>query len=164
MAYRIRAATVDDLPGLRDMLWEAAAVAEVLRELGKEASLQLPEVWKYLDGWKRPGDTGVVAVDDAGRVIGAAWYRFFTAAPGYGYISDDIPELAIGVDAAARGQGVGDALLRALIAEARAQGLPAIGLSVDKQNRARRLYERLGFRDAGITEATETSLTMILKL
>ncbi len=147
------------------MLWEAAAVAEVLRELGKEASLQLPEIWKYLDGWGRPGDNGVVAVDDADLVIGAAWYRFFTAAaPGYGYISDDIPELSIGVDASARGQGVGEALLRALIAEARAQGLPALALSVDKQNRALRLYERLGFHDAGITEATETSLTMILEL
>ncbi|QYX57624.1 GNAT family N-acetyltransferase [Roseovarius sp. SCSIO 43702] len=48
---------------------------------------------------------------------------------------------------AARGQGVGSALLDAVIAEAAARGLPAVRLDViDDNPRARALYERKGFR------------------
>jgi len=42
------------------------------------------------------------------------------------------------------GKGVGTALLRALVAEARAAGA-SLRLSVHRANPARRLYERLGF-------------------
>lgn len=165
MKFDVRIATSDDLPHMWDMLWEAAAVAESLRMLGKEATLQIPEIAKYLTDWGRPGDTGVIAVDPAGRRLGAAWYRFFTSLnPGYGYISDDIPEITIGVDPDARGHGIGKALLEALCNAARDRGLARIGLSVDRKNAAVSLYERAGFVDAGIVEASETSQTMIIDL
>jgi len=46
----------------------------------------------------------------------------------------------------ARGAGVGDALMRFLTAEARAQGIEQMILTVAAENsRARRLYERWGF-------------------
>lgn len=156
---------IDDLPHMADMLWEAAAVADVLREMGRTDALQLPGVAKYLEGWGRSGDFGVVAIDPTGRRLGAAWYRFFTAQnPGYGYISDEIPEITIGVDPESRGLGVGRALLEALCNGARERGLKAIGLSVDRENAAAVLYERVGFVDAGIVEASETSKTMIKHL
>ena len=44
------------------------------------------------------------------------------------------------------GQGVGEKLMRALIAEATSRGV-GLCLSVRSENPARRLYERLGFRD-----------------
>jgi len=43
-----------------------------------------------------------------------------------------------------RGSGIGASLVRELIGEARAAGKPLV-LHVEKQNRAARLYERLGF-------------------
>jgi ribosomal protein S18 acetylase RimI-like enzyme len=43
-----------------------------------------------------------------------------------------------------RGRGVGTSLLRALLAEAAANGTP-VTLRVDRDNRARSLYRRLGF-------------------
>jgi ribosomal protein S18 acetylase RimI-like enzyme len=50
------------------------------------------------------------------------------------------------VDAGARGQGIGSALVETLCAEARARGYQAIRLDViDTNLRARALYERLGF-------------------
>jgi ribosomal protein S18 acetylase RimI-like enzyme len=52
----------------------------------------------------------------------------------------------MGVATAARRRGIGEALLRAVIDEARARGLRRIVLEVLEQNEpARRLYERLGF-------------------
>ena len=45
----------------------------------------------------------------------------------------------------ARGHGLGTALLARLLAEADAAGLP-VTIHVERENRARRLYARLGFR------------------
>ena len=47
-----------------------------------------------------------------------------------------------------RGRGLGTALLVGIIAEATRAGLP-IRLQVDANNRARRLYRRLGFEETG---------------
>lgn len=159
----IRPVQADDLPFLWDMLWEAAAVDAGMCDRGKEAALADPLNRKYLDGWGRLGDAGVVAADETGTRLGAAWYRLFPVeAASYGFVAADIPEVAIGVAAGARGQGVGSALLGALLAIAREQGYRAVGLSVDRRNPARRLYERHGFRDAGLSAPTESSLTMIV--
>lgn len=58
------------------------------------------------------------------------------------------------VSDSARGQGLGTALLEAVVAEARRRGYPAVRLDVvDTNTRARALYERRGFvldRTAGI--------------
>ena len=54
--------------------------------------------------------------------------------------------MSIGVKPKARGQGIGEKLMRALIGEAARRGL-SLNLSVRSDNPARRLYERLGFRD-----------------
>jgi GNAT superfamily N-acetyltransferase len=124
--FSIRPVVPDDLPFLWEMLWEAAAVAPELRAMGREAALAIPSIRKYLDGWGRPGDAGVIAVGADGKRLGAAWYRRFPADdPGYGFVANDIPELSIGVAVEARGQGVGRALLDALLATARQQGCRA---------------------------------------
>ena len=161
----IRPALDTDLPFLWDMMFEAAAVSESMRLLGKEKALALPVNRKYVEGWGRAGDAGVIALDPTGQALGAAWYRLYpTSAPGYGFVSPDVPELTIGVEAAARGQGIGGALLRALVELARDEGYAALSLSVDRNNPALRLYERLGFQDAGISGPEETSVTMIKQL
>jgi ribosomal protein S18 acetylase RimI-like enzyme len=161
----IRPVQPDDEPFLWDMGWEATAVDDEMRALGREAAFALPHSRRYLDGWGRPGDAAVVALAADGQRLGAAWYRLFPAEePGWGFVAPDVPELGIGVVAEARGRGVGSALLDALLALAREQGYRAVSLSVDRQNPARRLYERKGFRDAGISDPTDTSVTMITHL
>ena len=52
---------------------------------------------------------------------------------------------------AAQGAGVGSAIIRDLQEQAQHRGLP-LRLQVLKQNRARELYERLGFAQTGETE------------
>jgi GNAT superfamily N-acetyltransferase len=161
----VRPATAADLPFLWDMLFEAAAVSPAMRALGKEAALARPENQKYLAAWGREGDAAVVAFDALGLPCGAAWYRLFPeAAPGYGFVAPDIPDLAIGVSPDARGQGVGTLLLKALLADARANHFVRMSLSVDRENPARTLYERLGFHDAGVSDPDDSSITLIATL
>ena len=158
----IRIVQSEDVPFLWDMMYEAAAVAESMRVLGKEKALSLPVNRKYVEEWGRPGDAGVIAIDQMDQPLGAAWYRLHPAeAPGYGFISSTIPELTIGVRADARGQGIGQALLQALIALAQSQGYAALSLSVDRNNPARHLYERFGFCDAFVSTGEDTSVTLI---
>jgi ribosomal protein S18 acetylase RimI-like enzyme len=161
VVLEIRLAHPDDEPFLWDMGWEATAVDDEMRALGREAAFAILHVRRYLDGWGRPGDAAVVAVVNGER-LGAAWYRLFpTEDPGWGFVATDVPELSIGVAAEARGRGIGSTLLDALLRLAHEQGYRAVSLSVDRQNPARQLYERKGFRDAGISDLGDSSLTMI---
>ncbi len=116
----------------------------------------------YVKAWGRRGDTVVIAIGE-GFPVGAAWYRLFTSKqPGYGFVDERTPELAIAVVPSARGKGVGSALLSALVAQAREAGHEAISLSVDKHNAAAiRLYEEHGFERVG---ETVDSLTMRARL
>lgn len=94
--------------------------------------------------------------------MGAAWLRFFTGSdPGYGFVDDTTPEVSMGIRSQLRGRGIGTRLLDALLAQARQTGLETLSLSVERDNPARRLYERTGFLtvdDAG------GAFTMLLRL
>jgi ribosomal protein S18 acetylase RimI-like enzyme len=142
-----------DVRFLRDMLHHAYYWRE--RDPGSTAM-------RYVRAWGRPGDTAVIALED-GFPVGAAWYRLFpTAEPGYGYVDERTPELAIAVVPSKRGHGIGDALLRSLLDKARQAGYPSLSLSVDSQNAgAIRLYERHGFQR---TDDDGESLTMVARL
>lgn len=106
-----------------------------------------PRLRRYLASWGRRDDFALVARDEGGRKLGAAWYRLFPESePGYGFVDADTPEIAIAVVPDRRGTGVGGALLRALTDAARSNGFDAISLSVQKSNHAAmRLYEKSGF-------------------
>jgi ribosomal protein S18 acetylase RimI-like enzyme len=100
----------------------------------------------YVKAWGRPGDTAVIAIDN-GFPVGAAWYRLFSdRRPGFGFVDESTPELAIAVVPSARGRGIGSALIDALSARAREAGHRAISLAVDSTNDgAIDLYRRHGF-------------------
>jgi ribosomal protein S18 acetylase RimI-like enzyme len=121
-----------------------------------------PALSHYLDGWMRAGDFGVVAQTRAGAGAGAAWCRTFAAdEAGYGFVSADIPELTIGVLPDHRGAGIGTALMTGLLALGRSRGLRAISLSVEDGNRARALYDRLGFVKVGRNGGSDTLLVRL---
>lgn len=136
---QIRTATAGDA----DLLWRFLAIAAY--EPDAERARSVPLVAAHLLGWPRPGDFGFMA-EQAGQAIGAAWCRQFVAAesPTF-HIDDHTPELSIAVVPQARGQGVGEALLKAIAAESGARG-QAICLNVRHDNPAIGLYERVGFR------------------
>ena len=141
---RNRPAGTEDVPFLATMLGEAAVWNPDKPTPTGDEVMADPRYARYLAGWPRPGDFGLVAGADG--PVGAAWYRTYTDAEhGYGYIAADVPELAIAVIGSRRREGIGRRLLVELIDASVAQGYAAISLSVREQNPARRLYESTGF-------------------
>jgi ribosomal protein S18 acetylase RimI-like enzyme len=143
----LRAAAAADEPFLCAMLFYAANMAADGARSPDEAR-EHPYLAKFVRGWGRPGDLGVLA-EAAGLPVGAAWVRHLVGAEkGYPAVDDAYPELAIAVLPGRAGQGIGGALLGRLIALARPR-FPGIVLSVRADNPARRLYERHGFTVSG---------------
>ena len=168
MTYSFRRVRVDDV----DFLWEMLYHASYAADEGVAEADALHEhavLARYVEGWGRPSDLGVVAVEDGiGERIGAAWLRLLTGeAKGFGYVDDETPELAIAVVPAHRGRGVGERLLAELLDAARGT-FGAVSLSVRANNPALRLYERMGFRTVsgrGTEKQVESaSLTMKVDL
>jgi GNAT superfamily N-acetyltransferase len=157
-APRIRPALASDAAFLADMLAVAAYWRDDSTTPEGIEVVADPALARYVLGWPRPGDTGVVA-EHGGQRLGAAWYRFFSPAePGYGFTSPEVPELTLAVLATARGQGLGRRLLEHLIAAARRAGVRALSLSVESDNPARNLYVSAGFRVLASTGGAETML------
>jgi ribosomal protein S18 acetylase RimI-like enzyme len=144
---RIRELVDGEAGFLREMLLAALAWRPGVELPPAEWVLAHPQVSVFHEGWGRAGDTAFVAEDDS-RLVGAAWYRFFTnESHGEGFVDEATPELAIAVVDGCRGRGIGRRLMEALHERARADGLPRLSLSVDAENPAKRLYERLGYVD-----------------
>jgi ribosomal protein S18 acetylase RimI-like enzyme len=148
----IRKASGGDVPFLRDMVRHA-----YYWRWGAPETADVPAA-RYVEGWGRPGDRGLIALDE-GFPVGAAWYRLFTAErPGYGFLDAETPELTIAVVPSRRGRGLGEGLLSALLEHARADGFASISLSVEKDNPALHLYERFGFR-----QVREMGQTLVMR-
>jgi ribosomal protein S18 acetylase RimI-like enzyme len=156
----VRAASASDGDFLRQMLVMAADWRPGPRRLTVADVLAEPMLAHYVFGWPRAGDFGVIADGDSGLPIGAAWCRLFPADdPGYGFVAVDVPEVSIGVVEEARGAGVGRRLMEDLVAAAGERGVARLSLSVEIDNPARGLYDRLGFVEV---HHGGGSLTMVL--
>ena len=139
-----RRATAADLPFLEEVF---VIAADWNPEAAKGAEFWHadPTFQKYLAGFPRDTDLGFIA-EREGQDAGAVWSRYFTAAdPGYGFVAEDIPELSIGVVAGRRGEGIGRALLNAMLAASPV----SLSLSVEDGNPAQELYRKSGFVPVG---------------
>ena len=89
----------------------------------------------------------LVVRDDVGRVVGSV---ALVLAGDFGEVTESDDEASfrmLAVDAAARGRGVGELLVRTCLDRARAAGKRRVVISTDpRMTAAHRLYERLGFR------------------
>lgn len=148
--FRIRRIIPDDIPSLERMLYLAIHVPAG-QEAPPFAIIYLPDLFHYIENFGQENDLGFAA-ELNGEVIAAAWARILAdpALPGFGNVDQDTPELAIAVEPAYRGQGIGTRLLEELHQGLRQRGVQQISLSVQKSNPARNLYERLGYQTAEV--------------
>jgi ribosomal protein S18 acetylase RimI-like enzyme len=86
-------------------------------------------------------DHVALVAEEHGEIVGTLYANLATAHFGYVFGVYTVP--------AARGRGVGRALMQAIAAHLREQGREYVVLSVDTPNEgAREFYDRLGFEDA----------------
>jgi ribosomal protein S18 acetylase RimI-like enzyme len=143
VTVQLRPARADDEPFLLTTLFHAAHANDEPGVLPRHL-LGNPALARYVVGFGRPGDLGILALRGEAPV-GAAWVRLLVGAErGYGWVDDDTPELAVAVLPDAVNAGVGTAMLTELLARAR-ERYSGVSLSVRGDNPARRLYLRLGF-------------------
>ncbi len=161
MTPEFRDATEEYLPSIKRVLYEAVAWNPDRRLPPPEQTLEMPQLAMYHRGWGRPGDLAVVAELD-GEVIGGALCRLFTNEEhGHGFYDEDTPELGVAVWGGHRGQGIGTCLIEHLERRAVAEGVEKLSLSVESANRARNVYERMGYE---LVAEGEGDLLMLKKL
>jgi len=134
-----------DYACLPEFLYQAVYIPAG-EELPPRSIINDPEIFIYIKEFgMQLGDLGVVA-EQNGQVVGAAWTRII---PAYGHIDHDTPELAISILPEFRGYGIGTKLLKRLFEVLRKHGYKRTSLSVQKNNPAVRLYQRLGYEITG---------------
>lgn len=160
--YRIRLAEEGDLPFLWDMLFASLYAGEGTEPFDRSI-LEESFMRKYVEGWGREGDFGVIAEAPDGVPLGSATARYFNADNrGFGYVAPDVPELGMALLPGSRGMGIGTALMQHLLGGLRDRGAQRVSLSVDPHNEAAmKLYRRFGFQEAGWEG---TSITMVAAL
>ena len=128
-------------------LWEAQYHAALLDSEDEPmmAIRSNPILARYVDGWGRAGDIGIIA-EHENNSIGAAWCRLFPEdSKGWGWIDEKTPEISVAVLPKFRQKGIGTSMLTRLI-EIACEENEMLSLAVRSTNPAVRLYQRLDFR------------------
>lgn len=161
MDYQLRHMRPDEWPLLEDFLYEAIFVPEgFVGTVPRSVVRDDPKCHAAFEGFgSRTDDRALVAEAD-GQVVGACWVR---TTDEYGHIDDEIPSFALSLYPPYRGHGIGTELMCAMLNELQVAGYVRASLSVQKENPALHLYERLGFRSVGYG-ADESEWLMVRRL
>ena len=141
MEYKIRQMNNTEYLLLNDFLYEAIYVPSGIEPPPKTV-IYFPELQVYVaDFGKKEHDIALVAEVNQ-KIIGAVWVRIMND---YGHIDNTTPSLAMSVFKEYQGLGVGTALLEELIATLKSKGYSQVSLSVQKDNYAVKMYQKVGF-------------------
>ena len=137
----IEGMTADDWPAVRAIYEEGIATGLATFELAA------PE-WEAWNHGHRP-DCRLVARDGGGAIVGWAALSRYSARAVY----SGVAELSVYIAANARGRGVGNALMIALVVASEAAGVWTLQAGVMADNPASlALHEKHGFRRVGVRE------------
>lgn len=139
----IRAAVRDDVAAITSIYNEAVVETTASYDL-EPVSLESRLAW--FEQHQRDGHAVLVAVDDAGRVLGWGSLSTFRAKPGYRHTVEN----SVYITRSAHGRGIGGRLLDALLEAARAAGHHAVIAGCDAENAASvALHASRGFVEVG---------------
>ena len=161
MDFIVRHMRVGEYGLLEDFLLGAIFVPDGFQgELSRSIVFEDARCRAAFEGFGSRDDDVALVAEAEGEVVGCCWVR---TTDEYGHIDDDTPSFSISVRKGFRGRGVGGALMGELMGELVRRGCARASLSVQKENPALRLYERLGFRIVG-DGADESEWLMVCRL
>lgn len=161
MDFIIRSMRLDETPLLETFLMEAIYLPDDFQgELSPDLVFSDPKCLAAVEEFGSLPDDRALVAEAEGRVIGACWVR---TTDEYGHIDDDIPSFSISLFRPYQGQGIGTKLMQAMLTELAAAGYQRASLSVQKENPALRLYQRIGFKIVG-DGADDTEWLMVRDL
>lgn len=156
MDYVIREIRETEYPMLSEFLYEAIFIPEGMEKPPK-AIIEQPELQVYIADFGKADDRCLVA-ESEGRIIGAVWVRMMND---YGHVDDETPSFAISLYEEYRHLGIGTALMEAMLQLLKDKGYKQASLSVQKENYAAAMYQKVGFE---IAEENEEEYIMICRL
>ena len=156
MNYIIREIKEEEYPILSDFLYEAIFIPESMEKPPK-AIIEQSELQVYIADFGKEDDWCSVA-EVKGKIVGAVWGRIMND---YGHIDDETPSLAISLYGEYRHLGIGTALMKAILHLLKEKGYKQTSLSVQKENYAVNMYQKIGFK---VVSETEEEYIMVCEL
>jgi ribosomal protein S18 acetylase RimI-like enzyme len=143
MDYVIRKMRTEETGLLEDFLYEAIFQKDK-KNLVPRKAIYDPSLKIFFEAFGRKDDHCLIA-EVNGKVVGAVWTRIFPD-KNQGFAKmEETPELAISLYKPFRKKGIGKALMEQMLKLLDSEGYEKVALSVQKENPAIRLYERLSF-------------------
>lgn len=140
MEYTIREIRQNEYNVLENFLYEAIFIPEGV-ELPPKNIINAPELQVYIKDFGKKDDNALLAECD-GKIVGAVWTRIMND---YGHVDDETPSFAISLYKEYRGSGIGTELMRQMLVLLREKGYKKASLSVQKENYAVNMYQKVGF-------------------
>jgi RimJ/RimL family protein N-acetyltransferase len=142
--FTVRPIAPDDKAGLSGFFARLSDESRHRRFLGPKPRLSSRDL-AFLTEVDQRRHVAIVALDDAGAIVGVARYAAWAGEP-------ERADMAVAVVDEWHGHGLGTALGDLLVARARAGGFAALtGSTLALNSPAKALLKRLGFRPRGIS-------------
>ena len=148
MRYTVRDMKEEEYPLLDEFLYQAIFIPEGVQPPDRDI-IEQPELRVYVQNFGQQSADSCLVADVGGKPVGAVWVRIMND---YGHIDDKTPSFAISLLPQYRGQGIGTALMRAMLEQLREKGIKQASLAVQKDNYAVSLYRKCGFETVGENE------------
>lgn len=156
MNYIIREIKEEEYPILSDFLYEAIFIPESMEKPPK-AIIEQSELQVYIADFGKEDDW-CLGAEVKGKIVGAVWGRIMND---YGHIDDETPSLAISLYGEYRHLGIGTSLMKAILHLLKEKGYKQTSLSVQKENYAVNMYQKIGFK---VVSETEEEYIMVCEL
>ncbi|MGL9728624.1 GNAT family N-acetyltransferase [Enterococcus sp. DIV0756] len=148
MNYFIREMNVSEYPLLREFLYQAIYQRDPANPIPRSI-VDDPDIECYIRGFGEYQTDRCLCAQMNDKVVGAVWVRNIS---GFGSIDEQTPEFAISLLPEYRGQGIGTALMEAMIEKLKTEGYTKTSLAVQKDNYALSMYLHVGFEIAAENE------------